>query len=189
MIRRPPRSTLFPYTTLFRSTPDTIISFNKNYKGLFSSSIENFNKSNYVFFNEVKNIAELIVNVAEKEIKDSRFLDFLIVLSQSLIDLGNYYLPENLLRRVIKISSELGDLDFAANAYLNLGILFYRQAYWKKSLNYLTEAKRLFENERFEEGVIKSLNTMGAIAGEKGEFTKAEHYLTEIGRASCRERV
>src|SRR3712207_7297693 len=23
MIRRPPRSTLFPYTTLFRSTPDT----------------------------------------------------------------------------------------------------------------------------------------------------------------------
>src|SRR3712207_7250173 len=25
MIRRPPRSTLFPYTTLFRSTPDTSI--------------------------------------------------------------------------------------------------------------------------------------------------------------------
>src|SRR5260370_30530355 len=26
MIRRPPRSTLFPYTTLFRSTPDGFIS-------------------------------------------------------------------------------------------------------------------------------------------------------------------
>src|SRR5258707_11482709 len=25
MIRRPPRSTLFPYTTLFRSTPDAIV--------------------------------------------------------------------------------------------------------------------------------------------------------------------
>src|SRR2546429_7204578 len=29
MIRRPPRSTLFPYTTLFRSMPDTII-FSRN---------------------------------------------------------------------------------------------------------------------------------------------------------------
>src|ERR1043165_10203688 len=25
MIRRPPRSTLFPYTTLFRSQPDTVV--------------------------------------------------------------------------------------------------------------------------------------------------------------------
>src|ERR1035441_5692221 len=28
MIRRPPRSTLFPYTTLFRSNADEIISYN-----------------------------------------------------------------------------------------------------------------------------------------------------------------
>src|SRR5690554_7137358 len=27
MIRRPPRSTLFPYTTLFRSTPDNLYRF------------------------------------------------------------------------------------------------------------------------------------------------------------------
>src|SRR2546425_3877708 len=27
MIRRPPRSTLFPYTTLFRSTPDAVAAF------------------------------------------------------------------------------------------------------------------------------------------------------------------
>src|SRR3712207_7815409 len=29
MIRRPPRSTLFPYTTLFRSTPDRLVAFAK----------------------------------------------------------------------------------------------------------------------------------------------------------------
>src|SRR2546428_6491349 len=34
MIRRPPRSTLFPYTTLFRSLP----SFDNNTKNLFSAS-------------------------------------------------------------------------------------------------------------------------------------------------------
>jgi len=160
-------------------TPDTIISFNKNYNSLFSNSIENFSKINNDFFSEAKNIVQLIVNVAEKEIKGSRFLDLLIVLSRTLINLGNYSLPEELLKRVIKVSFELGNLDFAANAYLNLGVLFYRQAYWEKSLKYLTEAKKLFEKERFEEGIIKSLNTMGALAGEKGEFTKAELYFTE----------
>src|SRR5256885_6754641 len=34
MIRRPPRSTLFPYTTLFRSSPDgQWIAFNSNVEG------------------------------------------------------------------------------------------------------------------------------------------------------------
>src|SRR3712207_7207448 len=30
MIRRPPRSTLFPYTTLFRSTPGNIVGFHSS---------------------------------------------------------------------------------------------------------------------------------------------------------------
>src|SRR2546430_6890287 len=30
MIRRPPRSTLFPYTTLFRSTKDNVVNLNVN---------------------------------------------------------------------------------------------------------------------------------------------------------------
>src|SRR5262245_63573057 len=32
MIRRPPRSTLFPYTTLFRSTIEKVMKLTKNYK-------------------------------------------------------------------------------------------------------------------------------------------------------------
>src|SRR2546423_11179194 len=32
MIRRPPRSTLFPYTTLFRSRHGTIVSYDLNYR-------------------------------------------------------------------------------------------------------------------------------------------------------------
>src|SRR5256885_6006516 len=36
MIRRPPRSTLFPYTTLFRSANAVAYSIDRNTRGLFS---------------------------------------------------------------------------------------------------------------------------------------------------------
>src|SRR3712207_8657555 len=36
MIRRPPRSTLFPYTTLFRSLEQSIIKYNKEHTLKFS---------------------------------------------------------------------------------------------------------------------------------------------------------
>src|SRR3712207_8209331 len=38
MIRRPPRSTLFPYTTLFRSTVDNLMFVHKNDKGIIHTS-------------------------------------------------------------------------------------------------------------------------------------------------------
>src|SRR5260370_20868249 len=39
MIRRPPRSTLFPYTTLFRSNAFDSTSFNCNFSGRLTPSI------------------------------------------------------------------------------------------------------------------------------------------------------
>src|SRR5258708_24478307 len=45
MIRRPPRSTLFPYTTLFRSTPEGIVSLTLTFLAvpapLFETTIVN----------------------------------------------------------------------------------------------------------------------------------------------------
>src|SRR2546427_1513140 len=48
MIRRPPRSTLFPYTTLFRSDPN---SFDKNYllNNQLNTDTEDFNNSQMNF--------------------------------------------------------------------------------------------------------------------------------------------
>src|SRR3990167_7829765 len=37
MIRRPPRSTLFPYTTLFRSAKDTVVMFDDDRAGINAS--------------------------------------------------------------------------------------------------------------------------------------------------------
>src|SRR5688572_31086920 len=54
MIRRPPRSTLFPYTTLFRSIPEKRIYWRFNAQGIklkatfhnMGSSLESLNKQN-----------------------------------------------------------------------------------------------------------------------------------------------
>src|SRR5256885_9190154 len=45
MIRRPPRSTLFPYTTLFRSTADDLIHVGRADFGLFQSDVSDFTRS------------------------------------------------------------------------------------------------------------------------------------------------
>src|SRR3712207_8769800 len=42
MIRRPPRSTLFPYTTLFRSRLDAVISFSRLPKEVVSKVVDKF---------------------------------------------------------------------------------------------------------------------------------------------------
>src|SRR2546430_3303913 len=39
MIRRPPRSTLFPYTTLFRSLPDALVLVSVPGAGLFDDAL------------------------------------------------------------------------------------------------------------------------------------------------------
>src|SRR2546422_5005196 len=39
MIRRPPRSTLFPYTTLFRSHPGGVLVFSAFSVGLFANAV------------------------------------------------------------------------------------------------------------------------------------------------------
>ena len=57
MIRRPPRSTLFPYTTLFRSTEEnTIISI------ATSTTTGIPNKNNILFFNFILNPPKLYVS-------------------------------------------------------------------------------------------------------------------------------
>src|SRR2546426_7135782 len=40
MIRRPPRSTLFPYTTLFRSVPCAVVLAHREYEAWFLASLE-----------------------------------------------------------------------------------------------------------------------------------------------------
>src|SRR2546427_4922990 len=48
MIRRPPRSTLFPYTTLFRSQPGSTGSAFGNIEPLFSPGVSAFNMRYYI---------------------------------------------------------------------------------------------------------------------------------------------
>src|SRR5258708_24874244 len=47
MIRRPPRSTLFPYTTLFRSHSENIVQIAKSYRE--SENVRIYNKIKHVF--------------------------------------------------------------------------------------------------------------------------------------------
>src|SRR3712207_8156790 len=45
MIRRPPRSTLFPYTTLFRSTTPLVVLGESDFAGAVRDALRNFRRS------------------------------------------------------------------------------------------------------------------------------------------------
>src|SRR5258708_11574708 len=47
MIRRPPRSTLFPYTTLFRSIPDAVTADPNHYSVSFENDVVRFLRVKY----------------------------------------------------------------------------------------------------------------------------------------------
>src|SRR3712207_8777979 len=60
MIRRPPRSTLFPYTTLFRSNTDMLDNL-KNVelkKGVVTVPVSDVNEMLKVYFQEQKNVGD-----------------------------------------------------------------------------------------------------------------------------------
>src|SRR5256885_4967898 len=74
MIRRPPRSTLFPYTTLFRSSPPKIRRCRRRYRGAPSASTRPRSRS---WRNEQK--AELMVEKSLTVLIAARVDDILVL--------------------------------------------------------------------------------------------------------------
>src|SRR2546427_1977995 len=74
MIRRPPRSTLFPYTTLFRSRESALLDRRGNYVAIFSPTavvVLNLFEAKQVFQHEPR-VAGAFSNPAVRDRKSTR---------------------------------------------------------------------------------------------------------------------
>src|SRR3712207_9535458 len=79
MIRRPPRSTLFPYTTLFRSRPASLSTERKEecrmarLKELYNSEIKEAMKTKFAYknVNEIPKLEKIVINMGVGEAKEN----------------------------------------------------------------------------------------------------------------------
>src|SRR3712207_8945611 len=75
MIRRPPRSTLFPYTTLFRSQQDPYAAYNLNPADQCLRNIQHAQGSEYIGEYNVQIDGEYNVQIEESEDRKSTRLN------------------------------------------------------------------------------------------------------------------
>ena len=117
MIRRPPRSTLFPYTTLFRSGRRTMmvqadIALKNSVKNLFNDIRGNFGRLDYLILNAAKAPFKPIEKLFERELRqliETNYLGNIFCIQEALP------LLEKTKGRIVFISS--------------LGSRFYNPAY------------------------------------------------------------
>jgi tetratricopeptide (TPR) repeat protein len=88
-------------------------------------------------------------------------------------------LAEDLISR-IGVNSEFDLLKAEAN--LALAKIYWSQAYWEKSIEFVNESYEIFQTNQELSGFAKCENMLGSIYGEKGDVIKAqEHFLKGLG--------
>src|SRR5256885_9762809 len=101
MIRRPPRSTLFPYTTLFRSLTKKWIDANRRFNGDHWIAMETVYGDGNVFqftsvrqdYADVDKVNEAAMNAANKDRKSTRLNSSHLVISYAVFCLKNKKRP------------------------------------------------------------------------------------------------
>jgi len=117
---------------------------------------------------------ENLVTLTEKDLPKVKFVDLFLFLSKQAINIGLLGLAEDILGLLIKkIEASPKLKDYLATAYFNLGELYFRQGYWKKTESIIGRARKIFQAEKNRTGVFRCDNLLGAVLGEKGDMIKA----------------
>jgi tetratricopeptide (TPR) repeat protein len=118
----------------------------------------------------------------EKLLPDDKYFKLLLDLSQLMLFAGevpfSLELAENLL---IKLN-HLNKYDaITAETNLMISKIYWAQAYWDESLQYISEAMNIFQSLESKTGIAKCENMLGTVYGEKGEFDRAQkHFVNAL---------
>lgn len=123
---------------------------------------------------------ENLITLTVKDLPKIKYVDLYLFLSKQAVNIGLIGLAEDILNLLIrKIEPEVKLKDYLANAYFNLGELYFRQGYWKKTESIIAKARKIFLSEKNRSGVFKCDNLTGAVFGEKGDMKKALKSFTK----------
>jgi len=118
----------------------------------------------------------------EKLLPDDKYFQLLLDLSQLMLFAGeisfSLELAENLL---IKLNQMNKYEAITAETNLMISKIYWAQAYWDDSLQYVSDAMNIFRSLESKTGIAKCKNMLGTVYGEKGEFEKAQkHFVNAL---------
>lgn len=130
------------------------------------------------FLNSRREQIHSILTKIEEKLDDFKMIDMLLNIGKNSISLGEYNLAIYIYELIIsKVDENSRFNNYLANSYLGISEAYFKQAYWEESLENMDKAIKLFNKERDIDGLIKCENLLGALYGEKGDLTNAEHHF------------
>jgi len=117
----------------------------------------------YKSLGETDNLAEVYSKLGMLYIQNNYNLESAQFYFQELLDLG----------------IELNNQKIIADAYNQIGGIFFRQESYDEANHYIREALKLWEKSRDQEGISAALNNIGEIYRMKGSYNTALDYFNQ----------
>lgn len=118
------------------------------------------------------------ITYAKKNLEKNQYLNFLRTLGQICTAHGKSNMAFEILNNAVR---ESGNAEDKAQSLFLLSDVHSRKAEWRKSIDVLGEAKRLFESACNKNGSSKCENLLGVIFAEKGELEEAKvHFILSL---------
>lgn len=144
-------------------------------------------RSHFQFYSKI----DLLITFAGSKLERDKYLRLLADLSTATITSGEFstaiYINETILHTV---KGDKKYRDVYANAVLNIGEVFSRQALWQESSSYIKQASEIFKKLNDKDGIAKCENLLGTIHGECGHLNRArEHFEKSLSLLNKKKNI
>ena len=127
---------------------------------------------------DVLNKIDLLITFGSERLSKNKYLLFILNLGSYCITIGELSTAIVLFEKIIKeVKEENKYFIIKADAFLKLSEAYRRKAEWQNSFAYVRKAIYLYRKNNELNGLANSLNILGTIYGEQGNFKSALQYF------------
>ena len=122
-----------------------------------------------------------LTNALKVEKEDSTKVKTLNILSHQLNNTGSYEKAMTYAKEAIVLGTKLSFKKGSANAYKNIGNVYFHQSNFSKALDYYVKALKVFQEIKDKQGIGRCYGSLGNVYQNKSDLPKAlEYYLLAL---------
>ncbi len=134
--------------------------------------------SNLLYAKDYSSYIDLLITFSEVKLEKLKYIQLLMYLGETSIAQGELQTASQLYLHVLSTVKQQKEYEnVSAHSLLSLGDIASRQALWSKSINFLKQARNLFNKQKDLKGAAKCSNILGTIYGDRGDLNKAKFHF------------